>query len=58
MKMSGIFDIALILKDSNGLYYELVFDGYALEQPDDFPVQCFLKKGKRIYKKELNDYTG
>lgn len=54
MKMSDIFDIPLILIDNNGHYFELKFDGYSLEQPSDFPCIAFLKKSKRITKKDLN----
>lgn len=57
MKMSDIFDIPIILKDGN-YYYELEFEDYALEQPSDFPSQAYLKKGKRILKKDLDKYYG
>lgn len=58
MKMSDIFDIPLVLIDSNGLYYELDFYDYSLEQPSDFPSIAFLKKGERIYKNKMKDYRG
>lgn len=55
--MSDIFDIPLVLVD-DGKYYELEFNTYALAQPSDFPCLAFLKKGKRIYKKNIYDYRG
>ena len=58
MKMSDIFDIPIILKDNNGHYFELEFDGYVLEQPSDFPSVAYLKKGKRITRKEALYYRG
>ena len=51
LKLSDIFDIEVVLTDGK-FYYELEFEGYVLEQPEDFPVKAVLKKGKRITKKE------
>lgn len=51
LKLSDIFDIEIVLTDGK-FWYELEFDGYLLEQPDDFPIRAVLKKGKRITKKE------
>lgn len=58
MKMSDIFDIPLILVDDNGFLYELEFEGYTLEGGSEFPIQCFLKKGKRIFRKNVLNYEG
>ena len=57
MKMSDIFDIPLILVD-DGKYYELKMVNYSLDGFTDFPVQAYLQKGNRIYKKDVWDYEG
>lgn len=57
--MSDIFDIAVVLYDEKtNRFYELELDDYSLEQPSDFPVRAFLKKGKVIPREELDDYYG
>ena len=58
MRLSDVFDIPLVLKNNNGQYFELKFEGYALEQPSDFPVLAIVKKGDKIDKKELSYYNG
>ena len=55
MKISDIFDIPIILYDEEkNMYYELEFYGYVLDGFTDFPIKAYLKKGKRIYKKDLD----
>ena len=53
MKISDLFsDTPLVLKDDDGKYYEVQFSGEAIDGWDR-PVLTFIKKGKRIYKKDL-----
>ena len=58
MKMSDIFDIPIVYRDNNGHFFELKFDGYTLDGFTDFPIQAFVTKGKRIYKKDIGRYYG
>ena len=55
IKISDLFsDCPLILKD-DGKYYELRMSGVSVSGFDDTPVQVYLRKGDRIYKKDLRD---
>ena len=57
IKISDLFiDTPLILKDDDGNYYEVQFSGEAIVGWDR-PVITFIKKGKRIYKKDLKGLT-
>ena len=57
LKISDLFsDTPLILKDDDGKYYEVQFSGEAIDGWDR-PVITFIKKGKRIYKKDLKGLT-
>ena len=58
MKMSDIFDIPIVLRDKNGHFHTLQFDGYVLEQPEDFPVVAILTKGEHLSKEEVGRYNG
>ena len=53
LKISDLFsDTPLVLKEEDGKYYEVHFSGEAIDGWDT-PILTFLKKGKRIYKKDL-----
>lgn len=55
LKISDLFsDCPLILED-DGKYYELRMSGVAVSGFDDTPIQIYLRKGDRIYKKDLKD---
>lgn len=55
LKISDLFsDCPLILEDDNK-YYELRMSGVSLSGFDDVPVQIYLKKGNRIYKKDIKE---
>lgn len=55
LRISDLFsDCPLILED-DGKYYELRMSGVAVSCFDDTPVQVYLRKGDRIYKKDLRD---
>lgn len=55
LRISDLFsDCPLILED-DGKYYELRMSGVAVSGFDDTPVQVYLRKGDRIYKKDLRD---
>ena len=57
IKISDLFsDTPLILKDDDGKYYEVQFSGEVIDGWDR-PVLTFIKKGKRIYKKDLGLLT-
>lgn len=57
LKISDLFsDTPLILKEEDGKYYELHFSGEVIDGWDN-PVLTFLKKGNRIYKKDLEILT-
>ena len=55
LNISDLFsDCPLILVD-DGKYYELRMSGVAVSGFNDVPVQVFLRKGPRIFKKDLRD---
>ena len=54
VRISDLFsDCPLILED-DGRYYELRYSGASISGFDDVPIQIFLKKGPRIFKKDLH----
>lgn len=55
LRISDLFsDCPLILED-DGKYYELRMSGVSVSGFDDAPIQIYLRKGDRIYKKDLRD---
>ena len=55
LRISDLFsDCPLILED-DGKYYELRWSGATVSGFDDTPVQIYLRKGPRIYKKDLRE---
>ena len=58
MKVSDIIcDSSLIFYDERlNHYFELKIDSTIVDGFTDLPVTTILRKGKRVYKKDLRDY--
>lgn len=55
LRISDLFSDCPIILEDDGKYYELRWSGVSVSGFDDTPVQVFLRKGPRIFKKDLRD---
>lgn len=55
IRISDLYSDCPIILEENGKYYQLKLKDVTLDGFTEAPVQIFLKKGDRIYKKNLHD---
>lgn len=58
MKISDLISDAALLfyNEDENRYYELLFEGEIVNGFTDAPMVIILKKGKRVYNKDIYDY--
>lgn len=56
MIISDLFEDTPIILVEDGKYYELEKIGYSIDGITDLPSGVFVRKGSRIYKKDLDEY--
>ena len=54
LRISDLFSDCPLILEEDGKYYELRYNGETVSGFSDTPVQIYLRKGPRIYKKDLH----
>lgn len=56
MIISDLFEDVPVILEEDGKYYELEMSDYVIDGLSDLPCAVFVRKGGRIFKKDLDDY--